>query len=288
MTSQALARADEQTLAQRIAQARWLGQLSPQDRTTLARLAIEYRLDPLMGELVLYEGRPYISLSGMIRLAHEHPEFEGVEDRPMTTEEREAYGITQPIAWIAKIYRRRFRVPTVGTGAADPQRPFRNNPVERERPQWMARARAIRQALRLAFPHSTPFRLEAAEERGVVVDQRTGEVVECEPAPATSSEPAGDAPSEEEVEAAAVNLAFDDSDLPGEGAADSEESEESRRQAVLDALREHLANPPRDARGRDRWKRFCEWWGTRYPETPESGALADLQDAYRQLVEEKR
>ena len=168
-------------MLKRMAGARWLNQLSREDKTALAELSIRYNLDPVMGELTVYEGRPFISVSGYSRLAHQQPTFAGLEDRPMSQDERDAYGIRQPIGWITRVYRRGWRVPAVGTGAADPDRPFRNNPVERERPQWMARSRAIRQALKLAYPHALPFaQFESAEEQGRYVDTTTGEVIEGE------------------------------------------------------------------------------------------------------------
>lgn len=185
MTSTELAKLDEQSLIRRMEQARWTAALAPQDRRALAEIGALYGLDPIMSELILYEGKPYITLAGMIRKAHDAKGFEGVEDRPMTEDERKAYGIKQPVAWIAKVYRRGFRVPTVGTGGADPVNPLRSNaaagkpgnPIERENPQIMARSRAIRQALRLAFPHSLPFaELPSAEERGI--DLETGEILE--------------------------------------------------------------------------------------------------------------
>jgi predicted RNA-binding Zn-ribbon protein involved in translation (DUF1610 family) len=176
MTTTELVKADPTALVKRMEGARWLADLAPQDKRVLADLAIAYGLDPLMGEMTMYEKRPYISVNGMIRVAHEHPLFEGLEDRPMSQEEKQAYGITQKIGWIAKVYRRGWRAPSVGTGAADPDRPFRNNPVERERPQWMARSRAIRQALRLAFPAAVPFKARFMEERGEYIDAETGEI----------------------------------------------------------------------------------------------------------------
>ena len=49
----------------------------------------------------------------LLRRAHDDPRFAGVEDRPMTREEREAYGFKAPVAWIARVYRSDWRVPAV-------------------------------------------------------------------------------------------------------------------------------------------------------------------------------
>ncbi len=176
LESRALATIDQRQMTQRISHARWLKDLSADDRIALAELAVRYSLDPVMNELVIYEGKPYITVGGLIRTAHRQPAFAGLEDRPMTAEEKTAYGIKAPVAWIVKIYRRDWQVPVVGTGVGDPANPLRNNPVERNNPQWMARSRAIRQAIKLAFPHSLPF--DSAEDRGVNIDVETGEIID--------------------------------------------------------------------------------------------------------------
>lgn len=178
MTEQSLAKADEKQLAVRIEQARWLKELTPQDRTSLAHLCVKYGLDPLLKEMTLYEGAPYITVNGLIRIAHRQKEFAGIEDRPMTQEEQQQYHYKAPFAWIVKVYRTDWKCAAIGTGTGDPANPLRNNPIERMRPEWMARSRAIRQALKLAFPHSLPFEeIAAAEERGI--DPETGEILEA-------------------------------------------------------------------------------------------------------------
>lgn len=177
MSEQAIVTASETQMAKRIEQARWLAELKPQDRASLAHLSVKYGLDPLMKEMTLYEGFPYITTNGLIRIAHRQKEFAGLEDRPMTSEEKAAYGYKAPVCWMVKVYRTDWKCAAVGTGTADPNNPLRNNPVERVRPEWLARSRAMRQALKLAFPHSLPFEeVEAAEERGI--DLETGEIIE--------------------------------------------------------------------------------------------------------------
>ena len=299
-----LAKMDEKSLVQRMEGAKWLTQMAPQDKTALAQLSIQYGLDPLMGELTIYEGKPYISVNGMVRVAHENPLFEGLEDRPMTSEEKQSYGITQRIGWIAKVYRKGWRVPVVGTGAADPEKPFRNNPVERERPQWMARARAIRQALRLAFPAAVPFKLPYQEERGAFeaeiagdfIDQETGEIVdprltakvvvdgrviegqigEIEGEPGESVRLGGFLDDEPE-------LSFDDSDLPEPtaeeaGDAQSDLFAEARRAELLEGLHQKVDTK------RDGWKRLTNYFELQYGCPPEQGTAAQLEAAYQYVT----
>lgn len=177
MSGRELAVANENTMLQRIESSRWLKSLSADDRRSLAQLSVQYGFDPLMKELVIYEGSPYITVAGLIRMAHRQKMFAGVEDRPMSEEERKQYGYNAPVCWIAKVYRKDWRVPAVGTGRANPDKPLRENPIERHHPEWMARSRALRQALKLAFPHFLPFEeFETAEERGI--DPETGEILD--------------------------------------------------------------------------------------------------------------
>ncbi len=172
MSDTALAIYSEKQMLQRIQGARWLGEMTAQERTDLSQLAVAYQLDPIMGELIIYEHRPYIPLAGYIRIAHRQQECEGVEDRPMTAEEKLAYGLKAPVCWIAKIYRKGWRVPVTGIGEANPNDPRRKNPIERTDPHFLARSRSLRQAFKLAFPHALP-NLPSAEERGEVAEAAT-------------------------------------------------------------------------------------------------------------------
>lgn len=292
MTETALAVASERQMAERIKSARWLTELKPEHHQALAHLSVRYGLDPLMKELTMYEGSPYISVAGLIRIAHRQTSFAGIEDRPMSQEEKQQYGYKAPFCWIVKVYRADWRVPAVGTGTGDPQNPLRNNPVERVRPEWMARARALRQALKLAYPHSLPFaEMESAEEAGI--DPETGAV-----AVAVIDRPASTSPTvidREPIIAAEwreSELPLDSSDSPEPTAleehakAEAEFIEEnrlaSRRQELLDALRE-LA--PKKWKGG--WANLQVWWGSYFPDTPETADVATLEQAYARLTNTK-
>lgn len=54
-------------------------------------LSKQYKLDPLT-DITLYEGRPWITIEGWGRLLRRHPDFRGLACRPLTTDEREAWG----------------------------------------------------------------------------------------------------------------------------------------------------------------------------------------------------
>ncbi|RJQ44387.1 MAG: hypothetical protein C4534_06565 [Gaiellales bacterium] len=181
MSDTALVKADEKALMERIQVCQWAKDMNAVEKRALAQLAIEYQLDPLMGELVWYQGKPLIGLDGHIRIAGREITFEGIDARPMTEDERMGYGLEkEPYTWICFVYKRGMRAPATGVGTANPEKPHRSkpdgngkwqggNPVERERPWSMARARAINSALRLYFPHKIPGAVDAVEA-GVMVE----------------------------------------------------------------------------------------------------------------------
>jgi len=54
-------------------------------------LSKQYKLDPVT-DITIYEGRPWITIEGWGRLLRRHPDFRGLECRPLTPEEREQWG----------------------------------------------------------------------------------------------------------------------------------------------------------------------------------------------------
>src|SRR4030095_12257328 len=84
----------------------------------LARLALAYGLDVLVGEeVLLYQGKPYLTVRGAMRIANRHPMFEGIECNPATAEERRNFraGPAEHL-WVARVWRRDRRFPVVGYG----------------------------------------------------------------------------------------------------------------------------------------------------------------------------
>jgi len=281
MSDQALALQSEQAIIQRIEQARWLAELQPRDRQSLAHLSQKYGLDPLMKELTLYEGQPYIMVTGLIRIAHRQKQFAGLEDRPMSQEERTQYGYKAPFCWMVKVYRSDWQVPAVGTGTADPGSPFRNNPIEKVRPEWMARSRALRQALKLAFPHSLPFEeVASAEEQGI--DPETGEIVDGPRVVSVQAVP----PVAEVIDAEMVDepdLPFDASDAPEPTPAEEADDQraDSERADLITWLKTEYAPT------NDKWAKLERWWGTHYADRPEDSDLETLRAAHELLSKPK-
>ena len=77
---------------------------SSAERFVLARVAQHYGLDPLMGQLYLLGGKPYVSYKALFRAAVERG-FR-VESRPMTREERDLLMLEDDeIGFASRIYR---------------------------------------------------------------------------------------------------------------------------------------------------------------------------------------
>lgn len=245
MSDTALVKSDEKALMERIQVCQWAKDMNAVEKRALAQLAIEYQLDPLMGELVWYQGKPLIGLDGHIRIAGREITFEGIDARPMTDDERMGYGLEkEPYTWICFVYKRGMRAPATGVGTANPEKPHRSkpdgngkwqggNPVERERPWSMARARAINSALRLYFPHKIPGAVDAVEagvmvENDRIIDGTFREVKE------QRTEPPADlfGPKEEESPRASTLSGDPPADIPFKSA--REELEERIESLVSD------------------------------------------------------
>jgi hypothetical protein len=130
-------------------------------RQLIVDVAQEMRLNPRMGHVVLYYGRPYVTESGMLYYAHRTGKFDGIRSRPLNKAEREEYQIAEgEHAWIAEVYRTDTSMPFTGIGRAreDPLHPIaRKSAVEPEHPQRMAEKRAEMQGMHKAFPLGLPL-----------------------------------------------------------------------------------------------------------------------------------
>lgn len=128
---------------------------SPEQAAEVARIALAYGLDPFLGELIPYQGRPYLTLEGRTRVAENNPHYDGYEHGPVTGEELKAH---QPkpgeVIWRCTVYRKDRSHPTVAYGRAGG--PNERNPVAKTDPVTMAQKRAIHRALRAAFPVPIP------------------------------------------------------------------------------------------------------------------------------------
>jgi hypothetical protein len=152
---------------------------NPVMQRMIARIAIAYGLDPLMGELIPYQGKPYVTIEGRLRKAQEHEAYRGLECRPATEQEREAFRCgPNDHLWRAEVYRADWPKPVIGWGRV---RSDEGSPVAKQHPQLMAEKRAKARALRDAFSIPLPSAEDAAEYNPApmqYVDQGTGEIVD--------------------------------------------------------------------------------------------------------------
>lgn len=190
MESKALMTMNETQMMERVNMARFPQDLTIADKKLLAQVAITYGFDPLMGEVSIYQGRPYVSIDGRYRKAQETGNLDGVESRPATKQERTDWqipdgdyffrgevfvkGASRPfVAW-----GRVFQAETLGGKGF--------KPVEKN-PQRMAEKRAEAQALRKAFHIPLPSVEDIgspdydAESTAVELDTTTGEIKEPKP-----------------------------------------------------------------------------------------------------------
>lgn len=176
--------------------------LTPIQAGELARVAIAYGLDPMLQELIIYQGKLYCTIDGRIRKANEHQQYDGLECNPATDEERKAFRCSdEEHLWIARVWRKDRRVPFVGYGRASGAKD--RNPVSRDYGQEMAQKRAKHRALRDAFSLPLPGAEEEGGLPGVIVEHApryvepsTGEILEGE---AVALEPPG--PSRDQLAA---------------------------------------------------------------------------------------
>ena len=181
MDSNALMKMDEAKMLQRVEMARFPQDLTKQDKALLAQVAITYGFDPLMGEVTIYQGRPYVSIDGRYRKAQETDNLDGVETRPATKQEKEDWQIPEgDYFYRSEVYVKGSSRPFVAWGRVHKAETIGGKgykPVEKN-PQRMAEKRAEAQALRKAFHIPLP----SIEEIGSPdFDTTTGEIIDVTP-----------------------------------------------------------------------------------------------------------
>jgi hypothetical protein len=154
MDSKSLMVMDNETMLARVNMAKFPQDLKPDEKKLLAQVAITYGFDPLMGEVTIYQGRPFVSIDGRYRAAQETGELDGVETRPANEQERKDWQIPDgDFFFRAEVYVKGASRPFVGWGrvrSVETQGGKGFKPVETN-PQRMAEKRAEAQALRKAF-----------------------------------------------------------------------------------------------------------------------------------------
>jgi hypothetical protein len=189
MDSISLEKMTETQMMARVNSARFPQELTAPDKKLLAMVAITYGFDPLMGEITIYQGRPYVSIDGRYRKAQETGNLCGVKTRPATEQERKDWQIPEgDYFYHAEVYVKgggfNFfegwgRVKGLETKPGSSRqgdttstyKPIQSNP------QRMAEKRAEAFALRKAFHINLPSK-EDIGSPDEEVDTVTGEIVE--------------------------------------------------------------------------------------------------------------
>ena len=117
MDSKALEKLPEDKMLARVNMARFPQDLTPEDKNILVQVAITYGFAPLMKEISIYQGSPYVSIDGRYRKAQETGELDGVETRPASKQEREDWGVPdEDYFFRAEVRRKNATYPFVGWG----------------------------------------------------------------------------------------------------------------------------------------------------------------------------
>lgn len=159
LDSKSLMLMPEKTMLQRIDMAKFPQELTPPEKKLLAQVAINYGFDPLMGEVTVYQGRPYVNIDGRYRKAQETGNLNGVNTRPATKQERQDWDIPEgDYFFCAEVRVKGAEHPFVGWGRVHaseikirPDKPGDKYKPVVMNPQRMAEKRAEAQALRKAF-----------------------------------------------------------------------------------------------------------------------------------------
>lgn len=162
METTALTKMDANQMLARINQAKFPQELTLPQKQMMATIAISYGLDPLMGELMLYQGRPYTTVDAHYRKAQETGQLDGVETRPATKTERTDWQIPDgDFFFRSEVFVKGCSRPFVGWGRVYERETKGNQFLPTvANPQRMAEKRAERQALRKAFHFDLPAMAE--------------------------------------------------------------------------------------------------------------------------------
>jgi len=193
MESKDLMVMNQTTMISRINAAKFPQALSESDKRMLALVTITYGFDPLMGEISIYQGKPYVSIDGRYRKAQETGLFMGMNTRPATKQEKDEWGIPEGDFFFhaeAEVYNKEAKrtAKFVGWGRirvdemkivkdGDKYKPIVTNP------QRMAEKRAEAQALRKAFHINLPSiemagtGTEEDENNPNIINMETGEII---------------------------------------------------------------------------------------------------------------
>lgn len=158
METTALQKLDPKGMLDRVNQARFPKDLTVVDRTLIAKISIEYGLDPLFGELMIYQGRPYVTIDARRRKAQETDLLDGINARPANKQEKQARGVPpEDYLFVAEVWVKGCSHPFEGWGRVreaetkgDPHLPIVKDPAAQA--EKRAEAQALRRGFHLPLP----------------------------------------------------------------------------------------------------------------------------------------
>ena len=194
----------EPQMLERVNLARFPQDLTIPQKKIVAKVSIDYGLDPLMDELTIIHGALYVTMSARLRKAQETDRFNGISTRPATDDEKKGRRYAdEDDLWIAEVRVKDADFPFVAYGgvkkkevdkataiATSHRRDPEALPLVKDSAQH-AEKRAICRALKMAFHLPLPSAEDiGSEENGaessVVIIE--GEKVEPKPAPQIDNE----------------------------------------------------------------------------------------------------
>ena len=192
LDSKSLMTMPEAKMIERVGMAKFPQDLTPGEKRLLAQVAITYGFDPLMGEVTIYQGRPWVSIDGRYRKAQETGELDGVETRPANKQERADWEIPDGDYFFrTEVYRKGAHHSFVGWGRVRHTETIirDSNPGDAKKPtvtnpQRMAEKRAEAQGLRKGFHIPLPSVEDIGTPEADIVQPLITATVEVPPAPA--------------------------------------------------------------------------------------------------------
>lgn len=129
-------------------------------------LARHYDVDPAV-DITIFQGRPFFTIDGRVRLMKRHPQYRGYRCRPLPKDEKDAWGYAVDEIVVECTIRTATWGEITARGKVNPNE-FGRQPVAKSHPQEMAEKRAIARASRMAFGQDVP----EEDEAGVVIEER--------------------------------------------------------------------------------------------------------------------
>lgn len=280
MDTKALMKMNQTEMLARIAQAKFPKDLTAPERQLMAQVSISYGLDPLMNELMIYQGNPYPTINARYRKAQETDKFDGIDTRPATKEERTQRNAKEgDYLYRCEVWVKGASHPFVGWGRvrAAETKGSEHLPIVKD-PDRQAEKRAEAMGLRKGFSMPVPFKSWEEFEEEKAEQAIKDEVIDVDPLTGEVIEPKGEKPKAQRKappKKAAPPKTQPKQPAAPEPEAKAEESQEAPTLEEKEAEAEAKEEPPPDdskppQTAADLFERLAQvkgWKGTQYCQT---------------------